>query len=444
MTTARLFGTWLYRPDRLRRALERLDKGPDPETRKLRSMNAAQPSVSDLYQVYNKTAVIHINEDIDRYAYWYGIAPELIREMLADARDRADIDRIALVFDSYGGRPEGVQQSAAFIREVAQTKPVIGIIDGAADSAAYWLAAACSQLYLADETSEAGSIGVVLAHIDRSKALEERGWTITHITSGKYKSMGNSTEPLDEETLAYLQTQVEDIYRPFAAAVAEYRGLPVATIDAMEAQIYIGPKAVEAGLVDGIMTLQELIDGGTTMAAARETTPQVEERPEARGDAIDKALTVRGPVGPAGHRGPEGPAGPEAKGDEIQKALAAERGRIQTIMTNAPEGLRELAEEHAFVKLSTPEVALADFLKQVKAAEQAERDAILSGYQKPIPQDPPKTEAAPPNPQAKPKSNDFSLSVDDAWNEEMQARFHGNKKRFAAWYKAQQRKAGRR
>jgi ClpP class serine protease len=55
-------------------------------------------------------------------------------------------------------------------------------------------------------SSEVGSVGCVVLHIDQSQALEQAGIRPTFIHSGRYKVEGNSLEPLGDAALQRIQT----------------------------------------------------------------------------------------------------------------------------------------------------------------------------------------------------------------------------------------------
>jgi hypothetical protein len=74
----------------------------------------------------------------------------------------------------------------------------------------------------------------------------------TFITAGEMKAAGNPHEPLEGESLAYLQESVNDSYEMFVNAVADARGLDPEVIRNTEARVYKGRKAKKLGLVDDV------------------------------------------------------------------------------------------------------------------------------------------------------------------------------------------------
>ena len=92
-----------------------------------------------------------------------------------------------------------------------------------AASAAYWIASACDELVVTPSGS-VGSIGVLAVHTDRSAANEEEGIKPTYVAYGKYKAEFNPDNPLSDEALAELQSQVDEAGETFVKAVAKQRG----------------------------------------------------------------------------------------------------------------------------------------------------------------------------------------------------------------------------
>jgi signal peptide peptidase SppA len=134
-------------------------------------------------------------------------------------------------------------------------KPIMAYADGQMTSAAYLIGSAADKVY-ASKTARVGSIGVIMAHYDYSKAQEMRGVKKTYLYSGKYKAMGHDSEPLSDEAKAYLQGHLDDYYTMFVDMVAQQRGVDSKTVleKMADGKIFIGKKAIEPGLIDGIST----------------------------------------------------------------------------------------------------------------------------------------------------------------------------------------------
>lgn len=162
---------------------------------------------------------------------------------------------VLLKINSPGGAVHGTAELAAAVAGVAVNKPVVALTDGMACSAAYWVASACSQVYGSSLNVMAGSIGVVFAHAYFPLA---GGAAVTEVTSGKFKRIVSEYKPLSTDGLAHLQEKVDYMATQFIKAVAKGRNLTPAAVAAQEARVYIGQQAVDAGLLDGFMSVGEL------------------------------------------------------------------------------------------------------------------------------------------------------------------------------------------
>jgi len=179
-----------------------------------------------------------------------------LRAGLADP----EVDRIVFDIDSAGGGVFGVDELATEIRAARATKPVIGIANSVASGSAYWLASACSELYVTPG-GQVGGIGMVAAHEDMSKALEVQGIRVKLITAGMFKAEGNPYGPLGAEARAHMQAQVDGYGNDFARAVARGRNVPVETVRSAMGQgrTLRGNAALAANMVDGVMTFDSVL-----------------------------------------------------------------------------------------------------------------------------------------------------------------------------------------
>ncbi len=184
---------------------------------------------------------------------------------LEDAMSNGDVHAVLIVCDSPGGEVQGVFELAARIMEMRGRKPIYAIADGMAASAAYLTASAADQVAITG-TGYAGSIGVVMRHVDLSRAMANDGIAVTHIFAGAHKIDGNPFEPLPKDVRADLQADIEDLYSMFVDAVGQHRAMPAQAVRDTRASTFRGAAAVKAGLADRIATTDQLI---TELAALR-------------------------------------------------------------------------------------------------------------------------------------------------------------------------------
>ncbi len=92
---------------------------------------------------------------------------------------------------------------------------------------------------------------------DDTRQSENDGIKRTILKTGKNKAIG--VGPITDDQIASLKMLMEDYFSRFKGAVARAR--EGVNIDAVsDGSVWIGQKAVDMGLVDGITTLDDLID----------------------------------------------------------------------------------------------------------------------------------------------------------------------------------------
>jgi signal peptide peptidase SppA len=200
-----------------------------------------------------------------------------LRALVADD----SVGSILIDIDSPGGSVYGAGELADEIFEARKAKPVVGIANSLCASAAYWLGSQCSELYVTPG-GEVGSIGVIMAHVDYSKANEMEGVRVSYIVAGQYKAEGNSNEPLSAEARAYEQSRVNDYYSAFIKAVARGRGVPVAAVrsDAWGGGRVLGARdALAEKLVDGVMPFDAALKRARELAKSPASAKSVRATP---------------------------------------------------------------------------------------------------------------------------------------------------------------------
>jgi capsid assembly protease len=222
------------------------------------------------YQVIDRVAVIPIHGVIAKrmnmmQQFSGGVSTEIVGRDIKAALDDPDIISILLDIDSPGGTVDGTEALAEMVFQAREVKPIVAFANGMMASAAYWIGSG-AQTIITNETGDIGSIGVVQAHYDYSEANEKAGVTQTYIYAGKYKTIGNDSEPLSKEGKAYIQAGVDYIYSLFVESVSRHREVTIAeALKMAEGRIFIGKQALEVGLVDQIGNFDTALDVSQAM-----------------------------------------------------------------------------------------------------------------------------------------------------------------------------------
>jgi signal peptide peptidase SppA len=223
------------------------------------------------YRIEDETAIISINGPLTKNASFfsflfggmsYSEVSDQIKAALADDRARA----IMLAIDSPGGVISGVEAVSDLVYNARSEKPIIAYSDGMMASAAYWIGSAAEVLF-AEKTAIVGSIGVLRIHVDYSEMEKKAGIKTTYLTAGKYKALGNDSEPLSDEAKDVFQAELDYVYSIFVDSVARNRdvGSDVVLADMADGRIFFGNQALDAGLIDTVGNYRMAADLAASM-----------------------------------------------------------------------------------------------------------------------------------------------------------------------------------
>lgn len=345
-----------------------------------------------------------------------GSSSQLISRDLAAALDDGAVHSIILAVDSPGGTVDGTELLANAVLAARGRKPIATLGGGTMASAAYWVGSAAGEVYVADSTTAVGSIGVVTSHVDISGAEAARGVKTTELTAGRFKRIASQFGPLSDEGRMSIQDQLDYMYSLFVGAVAKHRGVSTDAVLAnmADGRVFTGQQAVDAGLVDGIITMDALVEQLNRKHASARLAP-----------AYPKALNVSAP-----------PTSPTKKGNTMITAeqlnaenpgladslraegAAAERARIQAVEGQSMPGHEALIAGLKFDGKSTAGDAALAVLAAEKKARSAQAAANAEDAPQPLAQAPAATVAAPAAPEA---ADDSRASLDKKTKDYMAA-----------------------
>ncbi len=221
------------------------------------------------------------------YSYSFATGYNFIRAQVAAAS--ADTDVIGIIYDvnSRGGMVAGCAETAAIMRAASKAgggKPSLAVVDHNCYSAAYMLSCAADEIAVTP-TGGAGSIGVLLMHMDVSAALAEMGVKITFIFAGDHKVDGNMFEPLTTEVKADLQAEIDKLYGSFTGWVATCRAgkMTEKQVRDTQAQCYLAPDALSIGLIDSVATPDQAL--AKFFSDAEEEGEDIDQRANSGDDA---------------------------------------------------------------------------------------------------------------------------------------------------------------
>lgn len=238
-----------------------------------RPANLASPEAdADPYAVDNGVATIPVRgELVNRGSFMNSLSGMTSYDSLQSALRQAAADprvmSVILDMDSPGGEAAGAMETADEVRALSRIKPVTAYVNSLAASAGYAIASGAKEIVV-PPSGTVGSIGVVWMHLDRSQAMKDRGVKPTLLTAGAFKADGHGFGPLDPEARERIQSSINDTYSLFVETVGKYRPqLGADGARGTEAALFMGQKAVDAGLADRVSTLSQLLKSRSASSA---------------------------------------------------------------------------------------------------------------------------------------------------------------------------------
>lgn len=185
-----------------------------------------------------------------------GLNDAALASVIERAFSRGKPKAVALAINSPGGSPVQSALIAARIRRLAAEKDikVYAFCEDVAASGGYWLATAGDEIYV-DTNSIIGSIGVISASFGFHELLERQGIERRVYTAGEDKSMLDPFRPAKPGDIERIKSLQQVIHQNFIEQVKSRRATTLSDGDLFTGEIWVGPQAVNNGLVDGIAHL---------------------------------------------------------------------------------------------------------------------------------------------------------------------------------------------
>jgi len=173
-------------------------------------------------------------------------------KLLKQLAENKQVAAVILFINSPGGTTTGGEALFTAIRELAQSKPVVGQMGTVAASAAY-IAGLGTDYIVARGNTVTGSVGVIFQWPDVSQLMDKLGVKINEIKSGPLKANPSPFQPVDEAGKAAAEQMVAESQRWFVGLVASRRGIDTASVTGLEqGRVYSGREAVANKLIDQI------------------------------------------------------------------------------------------------------------------------------------------------------------------------------------------------
>lgn len=257
----------------------------------------------------------------------------------------ADDSVKAVVFDvdSFGGEVQGCMELADWMHDQRSKKPTMALANANACSAGYAILSSAERAS-GIESSNVGSVGVVLVHVDYSGYLEKNGIKVSLLHEGKHKVDGNPYEPLPDPVRKEWQADLVKIRERFAGVVARNRSLSVDTVLGTEARVYGGPEALGIGFIDAVESPMAAV-----VAFSHELTGSNQQEFAMTTPAKPGAQATTDTTNPTPAAEATNPTPAAAAPAAAQPSASDERARIKAIQgCDEAKGREQLAAHLAF------------------------------------------------------------------------------------------------
>jgi protease-4 len=169
---------------------------------------------------------------------------------IARARENPNVKALVVRIDSPGGSALASELINRELAKTAKVKPVLCSLGDVAASGGYFIAAACSKIFVAPSTLT-GSIGIFTGKFDVSGLAAKLGVSLTTFERGRHASIESLYRPYTDEERALILDRLRYYYRRFVDAVARGREMKPEEIDMVaRGRIWSGEAARARGLVD--------------------------------------------------------------------------------------------------------------------------------------------------------------------------------------------------
>jgi ClpP class serine protease len=216
-----------------------------------------------------RIALIPIIGATSKFGGWTSTGTQMLSMLLANAKKSDKYKAAMLYIDSPGGAVDGTAEWSDEIKNAGI--PTMAFIDGMGASAGYWQAISADQVFANRMNANIiGSIGVQTMHVDRREAAKATIGDVKIIRARQstLKNTVNSFEPLSKEGEAWIIDRLSETADQFITYVKSRRPGIKEDSSAFAGDVFTGEQALEAGMIDGLITFQEAVD----MLASKITT----------------------------------------------------------------------------------------------------------------------------------------------------------------------------
>lgn len=186
-----------------------------------------------------------------------GISSEMLRQQIDGMAADSRVKSALIAADSPGGNVLSIPAAIESLRALAAAKPTVLVSEGTIASAMYWFGSAANAVFIQGSTDRVGSLGVYARF-----GWDPKDDNTVEIVRGQYKMAGLNGQGPSKQFLEYAGRQLDHLYTVLVDDVAKHRGTSAKQVleHMADGRVFIGQQAIDAGLVDGVSTVEAMVD----------------------------------------------------------------------------------------------------------------------------------------------------------------------------------------
>lgn len=202
--------------------------------------------------------VVKIHGPIVKKTDWNYIGTQTYIHWVKQIDKHPDVSAIIFDIDSGGGMVSGTAEFANVIRHCQKT--TVAFTNGYMCSAAYQIGAACDKVISSEFSDYIGSIGTMLYAQDFSAMFENWGAKIYEEYAPQSSEKNKVWRDLKEGNNESAKEHLSIIADEFIKTMKNFRPQIKDDGKVFKGAVYSAKQALEIGLIDEIMTLEEVLD----------------------------------------------------------------------------------------------------------------------------------------------------------------------------------------
>lgn len=207
---------------------------------------------------------------------WWRFSTKDFLDDLKAAEENPSIVAHILHIDSCGGEAFGMHEAFEAVRDL--TKPCYAIIESMAASGGYYLACAADRIYASSLFSEIGCIGTMCTMINDEKWMEQHGYKELEFYSN-YSPLKNKVfrDALEGNGEEFVKRFLDPLALQFITDVRSVRKNVAEDSDAIKGETFYSTDAQPQGLIDGVMSFQDVVDELVKLTTPKEPSININQ-----------------------------------------------------------------------------------------------------------------------------------------------------------------------